>query len=68
MNQIQPIARAALAPFAPKPVPCDGCGAHIAPEFLKAATDAPPDCTPEVFRKRETFFFCELCRTEGDEA
>ena len=68
MNNVHPIFAAALAPFAPKPVPCDGCGAHIAPEFLEAATNAPPAGTPEVFRKRETFFFCELCRTEVDEA
>jgi hypothetical protein len=46
---------------------CDGCGEDIAPEFLAAATNTPPDYMPEDFRKRATVVLCELCRTEGDE-
>jgi len=45
---------------------CDGCGEHIAPEFLEAATQTPPDYMPEDFRKRATVVLCELCRTEGE--
>lgn len=45
---------------------CDGCGDDIAPEFLEAATQVPPDYMPEDFRNRATTVLCELCRTEGD--
>lgn len=45
---------------------CDGCGSDIAPEFLEAATNVPPDYMPEDFRKRATVVLCELCRTEGE--
>jgi len=45
---------------------CDGCGESIAPEFVEAATQSPPDYMPEGFRKRATFLLCELCRTENE--
>lgn len=52
--------------FGHMPAACDGCGEAIAPEFLEAATQVPPDYMPEDFRKRATTVLCELCRTEGE--
>lgn len=56
------------AAFKPEPAwgTCDGCGEDIAPEFLEAATQIPPDYLPEDFRKRATTVLCELCRTENE--
>lgn len=48
------------------PIACDGCGEGIGPEFVEAATQTPPDYMPEDFRKRATFYLCELCRTENE--
>jgi len=44
---------------------CDGCGEDIAPEFLQAATQVPPDYLPEDFRKRATTVLCQRCRPEA---
>lgn len=45
---------------------CDGCGEGIAPQFVEAATQWPPDYMPDGFRKRAAFLLCELCRTESE--